>query len=129
MTKYTFNMFISIKNGQQSKKGSVIVKRKNLCESFLKLLWDQGFICGYKTVDLDNQKLEIFLNYSKIGNPVIKSIKFVSKPSRRIYLSIKQIWKLDSSKMFMIFSTSKGLMTMDECKQNKIGGEPLIIIN
>lgn len=122
-------MFISIKNGQQSKKSSVIIKRKNLCESFLKLLWNQGFICGYKTVDFDIQKLEIFLSYSKIGNPAISSVKFVSKPSKRIYLSIKQIWKLDSSKMFMIFSTTRGLMTMDECRQNKIGGEPLIIIN
>lgn len=122
-------MFISIKNGQLSKKSSVIIKRKNLCEFFLKILWDQGFICGYKIVDLNNHKLEVFLNYSKTGNPVINSVKFVSKPSRRIYLSIKQIWKLDSSKMFMIFSTTRGLMTMSECKQNKIGGEPLIIIN
>ena len=122
-------MFTSIKNGQQSKKSSVIIKRKNLCEFFLKLLWDHGFICGYRIVDFDIQKLEVFLNYSKTGNPVISSIKFISKPSRRIYLSIKQIWKLDSSKMFMIFSTTQGLKTIEECRQNKIGGEPLIIIN
>ena len=37
MTKYTFNMFTSIKNGQQSKKSSVIIKRKNLCEFFSEL--------------------------------------------------------------------------------------------
>jgi small subunit ribosomal protein S8 len=129
MTKYTFNMFTSIKNGQKSKKSSVIVNRKNLCELFLKLLWDEGFICGYKIVDFDNKKLEVFLNYSQTGNPVISSIKFLSKPSRRIYLSQKQIWKLDSSKVFIIFSTTRGLMSMDNCKKNKIGGEPLILIN
>lgn len=122
-------MLTTIKNGQKSKKSSVVVNRKNLCEFFLKLLWDEGFICGYKIVDFDNRKLEVFLNYSRTGNPVISSIKFISKPSRRIYLSQKQIWKLDSTKMFIIFSTTRGLMSMDNCKKNKIGGEPLIIIN
>jgi small subunit ribosomal protein S8 len=122
-------MFTTIKNGQKSKKNSVVVRKKNLCESFLKLLWNEGFICGYKIVDADSKKLEIFLSYSNVGNPIINSIKFVSKPSRRIYLSAKQIWKLDSSKMFIIFSTTRGLMTMGDCKKNKIGGEPLIIIN
>lgn len=129
MTKYTFNMFISIKNSQKSKKNSVKVYRKNLCEAFLKLLWDEGFIAGYKAVSSDNKKLEIFLKYSNTGNPVINSIKFVSKPSRRIYFSIKQIWKLDSTKTFIIFSTNYGLMSINDCKKNKIGGEPLIILN
>ena len=122
-------MFTSIKNSQKSKKISVIVYRKNLCESFLKLLWDEGFIVGYKVVSSDKTKLEIFLKYSNTGNPIINSIKFVSKPSRRIYFSIKQIWKLDSSKTFIIFSTSHGLMSINDCKKNKIGGEPLIILN
>jgi small subunit ribosomal protein S8 len=129
MTKYAFNMFTSIKNSQKSKKISVTVYRKNLCESFLKLLWDEGFIVGYKAVSLDKTKLEVFLKYSNTGNPIINSIKFVSKPSRRIYFSIKQIWKLDSSKTFIIFSTSRGLMSINDCKKNKIGGEPLIILN
>jgi small subunit ribosomal protein S8 len=129
MTKYAFNMFTSIKNSQKSKKISVTVYRKNLCESFLKLLWDEGFIVGYKVVSLDKTKLEVFLKYSNTGNPIINSIKFVSKPSRRIYFSIKQIWKLDSSKTFIIFSTSRGLMSINDCKKNKIGGEPLIILN
>lgn len=122
-------MFTSIKNSQKSKKISVTVYRKNLCESFLKLLWDEGFIVGYKVVSSDKTKLEVFLKYSNTGNPIINSIKFVSKPSRRIYFSIKQIWKLDSSKTFIIFSTSRGLMSINDCKKNKIGGEPLVIIN
>nr|QYB23132.1 ribosomal protein S8 [Nitzschia traheaformis] len=129
MTKYAFNMFISIKNSQKSKKSSVNVYRKNLCEAFLKLLWNEGFIAGYKTVSSDNKKLEVFLKYSDTGNPIINSIKFVSKPSRRIYFSIKQIWKLDSTKTFIIFSTTHGLMSINDCKKNKIGGEPLVIVN
>ena len=129
MTKYVFNMFTSIKNNQKSKKSSVKVYRKNMCETFLKLLWNEGFISGYRIAPFDKTKIEIFLKYSNTGTPAVSSIQFVSKPSRRVYLSAKQIWKLDSSKTFIIFSTSKGLLSISECKKNKIGGEPLIILN
>ena len=46
-----------------------------------------------------------------------------------VYYSAKQIWKLDSCKTFIVFSTNKGLKSISECKKGKIGGEPLIIIN
>ena len=121
-------MFTSIKNGQMAKKSIVTGPRKNVCESFLKVLWNEGFISGYKISNEHANKLEIFLKYTKNGTPAINSLKFLSKPGRRIYYSAKQIWKLDSSKTFIIFSTNDGLKSINECKKNKIGGEPLIII-
>ena len=127
MTKHVLNMFINIKNGQKSKKNSVKLYQKNICEIFLKLLWDEGFINGYRIIS--REKIEIFLKYSKTGDPAINSIKFISKPSRRVYCSIKQIWKLDSNKTFIIFSTIDGLMSIKDCKKKKLGGEPLIVLN
>ena len=127
MTKYEFNMFINIKNSQKSKKSNIKISRKGLCETFLKLLWDEGFIVGYKIID--NKKLKVFLKYCKIGNPAINSIEFVSKPGHKIYFSTQQIWKLNSTKTFIIFSTNRGLMSLNNCKKNKIGGELLIILN
>ena len=112
-----------------AKKSIVTGPRKNICESFLKILWDEGFIAGYKISSQNTQMLNIFLSYTKNGTPVINSLKFLSKPSQRIYYSSKQIWKIDSSKTFIIFSTSLGLKSINECKKYKIGGEPLIIIN
>ena len=73
--------------------------------------------------------LKIFLKYLKNGEPSINNIKFISKPGRKVYYSIKQVWKIDSSKVLIIFSTNKGLKTILECKKQKIGGEPLLIIN
>ena len=122
-------MFISIKNGQKSKKNSVKLYRKNICETFLDLLWDEGFINGYRVIFGKKAKIEIFLKYSNKGNPAINSIKFISKPSCRIYCSLKQIWKLDSNKTFIIFSTIDGLMSIKDCKIKKLGGEPLVILN
>jgi small subunit ribosomal protein S8 len=122
-------MFANIKNGQTAKKSIIIQTRKNMCEHILKLLWDEGFISGYKISLENNQKLEIFLKYQKTGKPTINSIKTISKPGKRIYYSAKQIWKMDSSKLFIIFSTNKGLKSITQCKKFKLGGEAFLIIS
>ena len=119
-------MFIAIKNGQLSKRNTIIQERKKTCENFLKILWTEGFIAGY-SVNHKN-KLKIFLKY-KNNKPIINSIKFISKPGKKVSYSIKQIWKINSTKSFIIFSTNKGLKSIIECKKLKIGGEPIITIN
>nr|QXV92940.1 ribosomal protein S8 [Nitzschia anatoliensis] len=129
MKNYLWNLFTIIKNGQMAKKSVVIGPKKNICESFLKILWDEGFISGYKISQQRPNNIEVFLKYTRTGTPVISSLKFLSKPNQRIYYSSKQIWKLDSSKTFVIFSTNQGLKSINECKKDRIGGEPLIIIN
>ena len=126
MKNYLWNMFAHIKNGQLTKRNFIFHQRKTICESYLKILWREGFILGY-TIDYKN-KIKIFLKYNN-GQPAIKSLNLISKPGRRIYYSIKQIWKIDSSKSFIIFSTNKGLKSLIECKKLKIGGEPVVTIN
>ena len=121
-------MFANIKNGQLAKKAYVIQTRKTINESFLDILWDEGFILGYKLDNFDSTKLKIYLKYYK-NEPVINKFKFISKPSKRVYYSLKQIWKIDSSKTFIIFSTNLGLKSILACKKQKIGGEPLVVIN
>ena len=124
MKNYLYTLFDNIKKGQLAKRNFVYIKRKKICESFLRLMWDEGFILGYS---INSNKLKIFLKY-KIGKPVIHSIKTISKPSRRIYYSAKQIWKIDSTKSFIILSTNQGLQSINSCKKLRIGGEPCIII-
>lgn len=121
-------MFANIKNGQLAKRNFIYQTRKNICESFLQIMWDEGFILGYLIDNSNSNKLKIFLKYNE-GKPVINSIKIISKPSKRVYWSINQIWKIDSSKNFIIFSTNKGLKSIIDCKKMKLGGEPFIVIN
>lgn len=128
MKNYLWNMFANLKNGQLAKRNFIYQTRKKSCEAFLKIMWEEGFILGYTIDSNDSKKLKIFLKY-KDGKPVINTIKLISKPSKRIYWSINQIWKLDSSKNFIIFSTNKGLKSIIDCKKLKIGGEPFIVIN
>jgi small subunit ribosomal protein S8 len=125
MKNYLWNMFANLKNGQLAKKNFIYQTRKKICESFLKIMWDEGLILGY-TIDPNNSNLlKIFLKY-KNNKPVINTIKIISKPSKRIYWSINQIWKINSSKNFIILSTNKGLKSVIDCKKLKIGGEPFI---
>lgn len=112
-----------------AKKSVVQGPRKNICESLLKILWNEGFILGYRISLQNPQILEIFLKYNKNGKPAVNSLKFLSKPTQRVYYSSDLIWKLDSSKVFIVFSTNRGLKSINECKKTRIGGEPLIIIN
>merc|ERR1712050_155005 len=116
------------KNGQIAKRDYVIQKRKKICESFLRVLWKEGFILGYKIDQKDASQIKIFLKYRN-KTPVINAIRPISKPSRPIYYTIKQIWKIDSNKEFIIFSTNKGIKSITECKKLKIGGEPFVCIN
>ena len=127
MKNYLWNMFATINNGQLAKKAFVLQTRKKICEAFLKILWNEGFILGYKILKNSN-KIKIFLKYNN-SRPTINSMKLISKPGRRIYYSTKQIWKIDSSKNFIIFSTNQGLKSIVECKRLKIGGEPFLVIN
>jgi small subunit ribosomal protein S8 len=125
MKHYLWGMLSKIKNAQLARKSVVFQKKNKISESFLKLLWNEGFILGYK---LKSHKLKIFLKYAS-NKPAINSLKVVSKPSRKIFYSIKQIWKINSSKSFIVLSTNQGLKSLLECKKKNIGGELLIIIN
>jgi small subunit ribosomal protein S8 len=121
-------MIANIKNGQMANRAFILQRKKKICESFLNVLWDEGYILGYKNSQNDCTTIKIFLKYNQ-GKPVINSLKLISKPGHRIYYSAKQIWKIDSNRTLIIFTTNKGLLTTLGCKKLKIGGEPLVVIN
>jgi small subunit ribosomal protein S8 len=122
-------MIANIKNGQTARKSFILQKQKKICNSFLNILWDENYILGYKTQKNDsNNTVKIFLKYNQ-GKPVINSLKLISKPGHRIYYSAKQIWKINSNRTFIIFTTNQGLLTSNDCKKLKVGGEPLVSIN
>jgi small subunit ribosomal protein S8 len=118
-------MFTTIQNGQIVKKSFVIQRKTKISEAFLNILWDEGYILGYKN---SRNKLKIFLKYVN-EIPAIRSFNTISKPSKKVYYSTRQIWKIQSSQNLLIVSTSKGLKSLLNCKKNNLGGESLIILN
>ena len=128
MNKHICNMVSIINNGQSVKKTFVLQLKKKVCENILNVLWDEGFILGYKISKNNTKFLKIFLKYQKGGAPVITKLKVLSKPSLRIYYSVKQLWKLDSRNGLIILSTNKGFFTDIDCKKQVLGGEPFLLI-
>lgn len=122
-----WNISTNLKSSQIAKRNFIFQPKTKLIISFLNILWDEGFISGYKICNSDLNLLKIFLKY-KNGNPVINSLKIVSKPSRQVYYSMSDLWKLDLKKNLVILTTPKGLLTVNECKQAKMGGKLLFII-
>jgi len=127
MNNTLWDLSVNLKNSQMARRSFILQPKTKLTIAFLNILWDEGFILGYKICNSNSNLLKIFLKY-KNENPVINSLQLISKPSRQVYYSISQLWKLNSKKSLIVLTTSKGLMTISECKQTKTGGKPLFII-
>jgi len=117
----------SIKNGQLANKPVVKQKSQKNCETLLNILWDEGYILGYKIIPQSNTIL-VYLKYNDDKSPAITNFKIVSKSSLKVYYSVKQLWKLNISQTLVILSTNKGLLSLNSCKKLGIGGEPVLII-
>ena len=89
----------------------------------MEVLKQEGYIANYK-VSSENKKetLKVDLKYSN-GLPVIKEIKRVSKPGRRIYAKAGSIAKIQNGLGLAIVSTSMGIMSDNDARTKNIGGE------
>ena len=128
MKKKFWEFVSSIKNAQLANKLIVKHRKKKNCEMLLNILWDEGYILGYKTCSYNSNIILIYLKYNNDKSPVIKNIKIISKSSLKLYYSVKQLWKLNENQGLIIVSTNKGLLSVNSCKKIGTGGEPILII-
>jgi small subunit ribosomal protein S8 len=117
-------ILINIKNGQISKKAFIEVSLNNINISLLNVLWEEGFIQGYEK---KKNNLKVFLKYND-SNFLINYIKFISKPSLKIFISSKMLWKLNEKLGVFVLSTDKGLLTLKKCKKFNLGGVLLFFL-
>ena len=118
------DMITRIRNAQMRLLSSVKIPSSKFRVKILDVLKKEGYISDYKVLsDLNNKgSLSVDLKYNN-GSPVIKEIKRVSKPGRRIYARADSIPKIQNGLGLAIVSTSKGIMTDDEARSQKVGGE------
>ena len=120
------DMLTSISNAQMRRKTNVSTPTSKLREHVLDVLADEGYIRGYARVDYDGGKseFEIELKYFD-GEPVIKDIKRVSTPGRRVYSSVKNLPTVANGLGVSILSTPKGVMSDSQARNENVGGEIL----
>jgi len=118
------DMFSRIRNGQMRSLNSIDIPASNFRRNILKILKDEGYIKDYYIEKSENNKsnLKINLKYYE-GDPVIKEIKRISKPGRRVYSRANSIPRVMNGLGLAILSTSKGVMSDSEARKNNLGGE------
>ncbi|MFC1737696.1 30S ribosomal protein S8 [Planctomycetota bacterium] len=124
------DMLTRIRNAVRANKEQVNVKGSNICEGIASVLKKQGYIADCDRIDDAKQGiLRIELKYDQDGRAVIEEIKRVSKPGRRIYSSVDDLPYVLKGLGIAVVSTSKGVMSDNECRQNNIGGEILCTVS
>ena len=118
------DMITRIRNAQLRTLYNVKIPSSKFRAKILEVLKQEGYISNYKLLSDSKNKstLVVDLKYHN-GLPVIKEIKRVSKPGRRIYARANSIPKIQNGLGLAIVSTSKGIMTDNDARSKKIGGE------
>jgi len=117
------DLFARIRNAQMRSLNFVEVPASNFRLRILEVLKNEGYIINYSTSETDNKKIiKINLKYYE-GAPVIREIKRISKPGRRVYSKASSIPKILNGLGVAILSTPKGVMSDTEARKNNLGGE------
>lgn len=118
------DMLTRIRNGQSARLDSVTAPASRLRANVLDVLQREGFIRGFFEEELRPgvRELRIELKYDN-GRPVIREIKRVSKPGRRIYSKIADLPKHYNGLGISILSTPRGVMSDNEARAANVGGE------
>jgi small subunit ribosomal protein S8 len=123
------DLLARLKNGAQRRHETVSVPASKLKRAILEILKREGYIDG---IEDDKQNghpsLNVRLRYVGEGKPMITGLQRVSKPGRRVYVGTANIVKVRNGIGMSILSTSKGIMTDQESRKNKLGGEVLCTV-
>ena len=123
------DMLTRIRNAQLRGKSTVSTPASKLRGWVLDVLADEGYIRGYEsgTDASGHPTLEIALKYYD-GTPVIRELKRVSKPGRRVYMGSKEIPQVRQGLGVSIVSTPKGVMSDASARSQNVGGEVLCTV-
>ena len=126
MTDPIADLLTRMRNAFMAKHDRLDVPHSNLKRNLCALLKDEGFIEDFEVVESPPQnKLRIYLRYDSEGVPSTRLLKRVSKPGRRVYRGADQIKPVLNGLGVAIVSTSRGLMTDAQARQQRVGGEIL----
>ncbi|MFL2766301.1 MAG: 30S ribosomal protein S8 [Rhodobacteraceae bacterium] len=123
------DMLTRIRNAQMRGKSTVSTPASKLRVWVLDVLADEGYIRGYEKTSSDDGHgaIEISLKYFD-GIPVIRELKRISKPGRRVYLGVKDIPQVRQGLGVSIVSTPQGVMSDANARAKNVGGEVICTV-
>jgi small subunit ribosomal protein S8 len=123
------DLITRIRNAGMRKKSKLSSPNSRLRASVLEVLKTEGYIRDYATVEHKDgrNEVEIELKYFE-GEPAIREIERVSKPGRRVYVSVKNLPRINNGLGIAIVSTPKGVMADHAARDANVGGEILLTV-
>ena len=130
MTDPIADMLTRIRNACGSKHRRVDIPASKLKLEIARLLKENNFIQDYKQVAAEDGRplLRVVLKYAQGGQPVIRELKRISSPGLRKYVGVTEIPRVRNGLGVAILSTSRGLMTDREARQQRTGGELVALV-
>jgi len=124
------DMLTRIRNALRVGRSTVNIRASHICEGIAKVLKEEGYIDDYAWIDDDKQGiLRVYLRYGPAGEEVITTIKRVSKPGRRVYGRVGGLPRPLDGLGVAIVSTSRGVLSDRQCREQNIGGEVLCTVS
>jgi small subunit ribosomal protein S8 len=116
-----------IRNANMKKKERVDIPFSKIKTEIARVLKEEGYIANYKAIHNETKGgfVRVFLKYTDKNTSVIQGLKRVSRPGKRVYSSYENIPTVRGAFGTSIISTSKGIMTDEKAKTEKVGGEVL----
>ncbi|MCZ6469557.1 MAG: 30S ribosomal protein S8 [Candidatus Dadabacteria bacterium] len=124
MTDPIADMLSRIRNAITAGHKTTRIPSSGFKVELARILKEQGYVSDWKiTEDSGRKTISVDLAYTSNKESVIKEIKRISKPSRRVYVSKTEIPRVKGGLGICVLSTSKGIMTGSEARSQGIGGE------
>lgn len=117
------NALNKIKNAQAVHKKTVFLRANKIIKKILEILEKHNYISKVSPAKNNPNQILVRLKYLDNQRPAIKNIRMISKPGLRIYRSYNNLNEFIEKRGILIISTSKGILTDQEAKNQKAGGE------
>ena len=123
------DMLTRIRNATRNKSKTVNCLNSRVCRGIADVLRDEGYITGYDVIeDGRSGQIRVRLKYGPRGEVLINKIERQSKPGRRVYSGVEELPRPIQCLGIAIVSTSRGVLSDRKCRQEKIGGELLAVV-
>lgn len=129
MTDPIADMLTRIRNANVVKHETVDVPASNMKKELSRILLEEGFIRGYDVIEDGKQGIiRMQLKYGQNGERVISGLKRISKPGMRIYAAAEDVPKVLNGLGIAMISTSHGILTDKQARNNNVGGEVICYV-
>jgi small subunit ribosomal protein S8 len=126
MTDPISDFLTRLRNAAKAQHQDVTIPSSKLKQELARILKEQGYIDGYAVhaaTGRPGDEITITLKYTEDRKPVISGMQRVSRPGRRTYVDSTHIPRIQGGMGTTIISTSRGVMTGHEARQQGVGGE------